>query len=367
MGENYMTIDIGLDTTPGGDVPGEKGSVIDFASLGDERWQGRASGVAGSSYDPKTILDAPAECSDRSCGSVIGGEVTWKMAMSAERSANAIIWADLPVKTTYFATHDAALSMPLRKEMKVKNDISVVTIGSEFSPADCCACCGTHPSSAGQVGLIKIYKVEKNGDWWRVYFDAGMRAMAEYDSMNDTLTDICDRFSTGTPEIGSALDAYMRRDAETHERLARLLKSVVSSRTSEIVSALEDKGDAANQGTVSTALPTWYYDDLEIDDILRIGHDVQTSLGIDPKGKRKEGSHGDAVTALLDKPICLVQVRESTVLLFSNGKTDCGKLVKENASIYQGKGGGSRVSARAIFPGLDQADTFLDLLEKHLR
>lgn len=367
MGENYMTIDIGLDTTPGGDVPGEKGSVIDFASLGDERWQGRASGVAGSSYDPKTILDAPGENNDESHGAVIGGEVTWEMAMSAERSANAIIWADLPVKTTYFATHDAALSMPLRKEMKVKNDISVVTIGSEFSPADCCACCGTHPSSAGQVGLIKIYKVEKNGDWWRIYFDAGMRAMNEYDSTHDTLIDICDRFSSGTQEIGGALDAYMRRGAETHERLARLLRSVISSRTSEIVSALEDRHDTAEQGTKITSLPTWYYDDLEIDDILRIGHDVQASLGVDPKGKHKESSRGSYVSSLLEKPICLVQIRESTVLLFSNGKVDCGKLVKENAGIYQGKGGGSRVSARAIFPGKDQVDTFLDLLEKHLR
>ncbi len=53
--------------------------------------------------------------------------------------------------------------------------------------------------------------------------------------------------------------------------------------------------------------------------------------------------------------------------LFSDGNVPCGKLVKENASIYNGKGGGSDTNARAIFPSKDGMMTFIDLLEKHLR
>ena len=64
----------------------------------------------------------------------------------------------------------------------------------------------------------------------------------------------------------------------------------------------------------------------------------------------------------------LVHEPSHTVLLVSDGKkTDCGKLVKENASIYNGKGGGNQTMARAIFTKDEYVDTFIDLIEKHLR
>ncbi|MEG2199840.1 MAG: hypothetical protein RRY25_06105, partial [Anaerovorax sp.] len=59
-------------------------------------------------------------------------------------------------------------------------------------------------------------------------------------------------------------------------------------------------------------------------------------------------------------------VKEHTIMLFSNGNPDCGKLVRDNADIYQGKGGGNATGARAIFSKADYVDTFVDLLEKHL-
>ena len=62
-----------------------------------------------------------------------------------------------------------------------------------------------------------------------------------------------------------------------------------------------------------------------------------------------------------------IRDRTHTVFLVSNGKTDCGRLVKENASIYNGKGGGNASLARAIFTSSEYVDTFLDLIEKHLR
>ena len=51
----------------------------------------------------------------------------------------------------------------------------------------------------------------------------------------------------------------------------------------------------------------------------------------------------------------------------SKGDIDCGKLVKDNASIYNGKGGGNKTLARAIFPKDEYISTFIDLIEKHLR
>ena len=70
----------------------------------------------------------------------------------------------------------------------------------------------------------------------------------------------------------------------------------------------------------------------------------------------------------IPKLLLIVSENENTLLLFSNGlAVDCGKLVKENASIYNGKGGGNKESARVLFSKKEYLDTFIDLIEKHLR
>ena len=67
------------------------------------------------------------------------------------------------------------------------------------------------------------------------------------------------------------------------------------------------------------------------------------------------------------KLILLYAKKNTSFILVSSGTPHCGKLVKEYASFYQGKGGGNDVSARAIFTTEENAMLFADLLEKHLR
>ena len=86
------------------------------------------------------------------------------MARAAESDANRVIWSDLPVTVSHFDYRVDAEKMPLRKVLAFEDDISVVSVGDIADPADCVACCGTHPKTSGQVGLVKIYKVEKNKD-----------------------------------------------------------------------------------------------------------------------------------------------------------------------------------------------------------
>ena len=69
----------------------------------------------------------------------------------------------------------------------------------------------------------------------------------------------------------------------------------------------------------------------------------------------------------IKKLVLILDGQTNTVLLFSDGTVDCGKIVKENASIYNGKGGGNKNNARALFSKREYAETFIDLIEKHLR
>lgn len=263
-------------------------------------------------------------------------EVTWEMAMEAEELVNSYIWQDLPVKAEEFSTGEEASKMPLRKELAVDEDVRVVTIGNDDVIADCVACCGTHPTSTAQIGLLKIYKVEKNKGMFRIYFEAGKRAMEDYRAKHDILTALSNRYSTGIDELTDKIEKQEKRHEETKNTLNKLRNVLISQKTEEIKKEL------------SAGVPfiSRFYDEFTPEDIMKIGkHILQDINGLVVAG----------------------DLNTNTLILFSDGTNDCGKLVKDNAGVYNGKGGGRKDNARALFPDYDSMMLFTDALEKLLR
>ncbi len=258
--------------------------------------------------------------------------ITWEMAKAAELETNRAIWENLPVITRRFDRREEAEHLPLRKKLTLEEDISIVCVGSIENPADCVACCGTHPAFSGQVGMVKIYKVESNKGMFRIYFEAGQRAFRQYQSRFDVLTDLENRLSAGFDDLLDKYTAQQEKTKEIRNQLYHLKKWVISREIDDIRAQM-------------TPAFVRKYDKLSINDILDIGKGLAGSI--------------PTVAFLVHEPSC-------TVLLFSD-KHDCGRLVRENAHIYSGKGGGGKNSARAIFARPDYADTFIDLIEKHLR
>lgn len=263
-------------------------------------------------------------------------EVTWEMAMEAEELVNSHIWHDLPVKAEEFSTGEEASKMPLRKELAVDEDVRVVTIGNDDVIADCVACCGTHPTSTAQIGLLKIYKVEKNKGMFRIYFEAGKRAMEDYRAKHDILTALSNRYSTGIGELTDKIEKQEKRHEETKNTLNKLRNVLISQKTEEIKKEL------------SAGVPfiSRFYDEFTPEDIMKIGkHILQDIKGLVVAG----------------------DLNTNTLILFSDGTNDCGKLVKDNAGVYNGKGGGRKDNARALFPDYGSMMLFTDALEKLLR
>ena len=260
--------------------------------------------------------------------------ITWEMAKHVEECANEAIWQNQPVITRHFDTKKEAKNLPLRKALALEKDITIVCVGSVENPADCVACCGTHPSTAGQVGLIKIFKVESNKGMFRIYFEAGKRAFLKYQNELDTLTTLANSLSAGTDDVLSKYHAQVEKNKESRNQLHFLKKEVIARETADIAEALE-KGENVRR-----------YHILSLDDLTVLAREVS------PFAKK--------IAFLVHEPSC-------TVFLVSDGSVDCGKLVKDNAQIYGGKGGGNKTTARAIFTKDEYVDTFIDLIEKHLR
>lgn len=107
-----------------------------------------------------------------------------------ERYANEIIFSNFDIKS-YNISNDKIGSIPLRKLPTVESDIRIVEIdGIDYSP-----CGGTHHSSIGEVGLIKIRKWEKYKGNTRVEFVCGGRALKDYSWKNIIVSNISNMLS----------------------------------------------------------------------------------------------------------------------------------------------------------------------------
>lgn len=262
-------------------------------------------------------------------------ELTWDMALRAELLANEAVWADLPVSVRLFETREAAAGIPLRKTLEIEEDIRVVCVGQEDRPADCVACCGTHPSTSGQVGLIKLYKMENYKGMHRIYFEAGRRALLDYRQKHGLLSDLGVRYSAGPEDLAAKLAARDAKASEVRDGFYRLRQSVLGARKAEIL-----------ENPPGPRLTYRSYGDLPQEDLLTLGR---------------------AVAAERPGLLVLRDESASTLFLFSGGKPDCGKLVRDHLDVYSAKGGGNAVSARIIFAKAESTDLFVDLLDKHLR
>lgn len=278
--------------------------------------------------------------------------VTLEMAHQAEMLANQAIWDDLPVSVSYFDTREKAEQLPLRKALAFDEAISIVTIGelsetSDTEPADCVACCGTHPSTTGQVGLIKIYKVEKYKDMTRIYCDAGRKALTDYQRKHEILTNEANRYSASVEEFPEKLRIQEEKMNAVRNELYHLKKAYIEAEKEKLDAVL---GDIDQSGSKT---PVILYP------LLHLSMDDAFTMAKSYMGNIRAGK---------THPLLLLYVpAQTSCVLVSDGTVHCGKLVKEYASFYQGKGGGNDVSARAIFTSDEDARLFADLLSKHLK
>ena len=273
-------------------------------------------------------------------------KVTWDMCRHVELLANQVVWSGAPVTTFRFEIREEAEALPLRKALAFDEDISIVCVGDPSQPSDCVACCGTHPSSAAQVGMIKIYKVESNKGMFRIYLEAGQRAFLKYQQQYDVLDELGTKLSAGTGDILKKYKAQQDKNNEARQQLGMLRRWVLAQEAEKIQQALAAEKTAAKAEGRPQKNLSFDYDVLTVDDLLNLAKELFDHI---------------------PKVLFLVHRPSSAVLLCSSGKPNCGKLIKENASIYGGKGGGGATAARAIFAKDEYVDTFIDLIDKHLR
>ena len=88
-----------------------------------------------------------------------------------EQAVNWVIWQNGPVRALWPTAEELA-DMPYRSKKEIDGAVRLVDAGG----ADLCACCGTHVSTTGQVGAIKILSAQSYKGGTRLAVVCGERA-----------------------------------------------------------------------------------------------------------------------------------------------------------------------------------------------
>lgn len=273
--------------------------------------------------------------------------ISRETANRIETLANEVIWANVPVTTRYYESRSLAEKLPLRKELAIDEDITIVSVGDENNPADCVACCGTHPSTSGQIGLLKILKLESYKGMTRVYFKAGREAFEDYQNKHRILTELNQKYSSDDHDILEKIKAQDEKNKEIRQELHLMRNTLIGKAVEEIrCSYGTSASDSETIAVTTPALLIREYPYFRANELLTITRTLTEKPGD------------------LKPLILLVSTMENLVILAASGKYDCGKIVKDNAHVWRGKGGGNAAGARAMFPSRDELECFITFVRQ---
>ena len=238
---------------------------------------------------------------------------------AAEDLANHIVYENRPV-TARLVGQEELVSIPLRKPPTVDHSIRIV----EIKDFDWSACGGTHVARTGEVGQIKIVKLDRRGAETRVEFRCGQRALIDYRRKNQMITHVAADLSVGHAELDQAVARMTAENKALRKQLEEADARIVEFEVREMLSGLQSCNGFA------VAARVWH--DRDMATLRRLARQVIARPG---------------TVALLgaggEKP-ALVFARSSDLAF------DMNALVRGAAACINGKGGGSPDFAQAGGP-----------------
>lgn len=160
-----------------------------------------------------------------------------------EDLVNSRVRMDAPIRC-WFPDAEELAKLPLRKAPTVKEHVRVVMMG-DFEAV---ACGGTHPSSTGKIGCVKILSAEPARGKVRVTFICGGRAVRRYQELSAASGEACALLSCPPSKLPDAVKALREKLTGTE----KLCASLMTERLYDRLCASEESFGADGY-TVSTA------------------------------------------------------------------------------------------------------------------
>ena len=151
-------------------------------------------------------------------------ELTKEQVGAIEAAANRAIYENAPVEAG-IPSPEILEGLDFRSKMeRVHGPVRIVTVDGY----DCCACCGTHVSSAGQIGIIKVLGFQKHRGGTRILIAAGGRALADYAAQQNEVSEISALLSAKPLETAQAVQRLLQETERLKGELSSLKGQLIS-------------------------------------------------------------------------------------------------------------------------------------------
>lgn len=161
-------------------------------------------------------------------------DIPWEALLEIEAEANRYIYEDHPIDIRL--CRGAALdAIDYRSKKPLAGDVRIVS----FPGADCCACCGTHVASSGQVGLVKFLSVQKFRAGVRIELLCGGRALRYLSACWEQDVRVAQALSVKPAASFAAVERLLGELSALKLRCAQLEEAAFA----QIAAQYEGKGD----------------------------------------------------------------------------------------------------------------------------
>jgi len=249
-----------------------------------------------------------------------------------ETLANDVIADNVEIEIIFADTSQIA-TLPLRKPPKREGRLRIIRIG-QF---DYVACGGTHCTSSGGVGLVKIIGTEKIRSRLLVKYLAGKLATADYAQRFDTTDRLAKMFTCHPSDLVAKIDKLSAEQRELRQRLVETQKQMLPSLVQSLMDKVIETGAAKFVVEAASGL--------ELPMVTRLA-----ALAADETG-------GLVVLAAEDRLILATA---------SQSGFHAGKLAREIAERCSLKGGGNERTAQLGGADMDAVASYRDEIRKLL-
>lgn len=157
------------------------------------------------------------------------GELSAEQLAAVELAANRIVFSNVKVQESYPDAADLE-ALSYRSKKALSGEVRIVTVPT----ADCCACCGTHVVTTGEIGMIKLLSPQRYKGGTRVGLLCGERALLDYRQKDTDVAAVSHLLSAKPFEITEAVQRVLSEADSLRAELAAARDKLFATRLEAI-------------------------------------------------------------------------------------------------------------------------------------
>ncbi len=166
---------------------------------------------------------------DDYCTMDFNGPITMEALKEIEEEANRIVFANLNINILY-PSKEELKNLEYRSKIEIEGQVRIV----EIPGVDICACCAPHTATTGEIGLIKLVRMDNYKGGERIYMLSGVRALKDYQIKEGSVKSISASLCVKEDEVAGAVEKLKEEQGALKNEIAALKQKLLAYRVEKI-------------------------------------------------------------------------------------------------------------------------------------